>query len=81
MNMLNPPEIHSSGKVNSNKLTDVKNLLQTHYGDSWMDDEELVYFRNLILPVNNMNEDAIPLNDNENDTLCEFQDDSPDLKI
>lgn len=82
INMLNPPEIHSSGKVNNNKLKDVKNLLQTHYGDNWIQDEELVYFKNLILPESNVDEEAIlPLDDNENDTLCECQDDSTDLKI
>lgn len=67
--MLNPPEIPSSGKLNNNKFADVKKLLQTHYGDNWMNDEELVYFKNLILPESNMDVQAIPFNDNENDTL------------
>lgn len=79
MNMLNVAEIKCSGKLNRNKIVDVKKLIETHYGDNWPNDEELVYFKNIIIG-HNMEKDASETDPNDN-ALCECQDDSPDLRI
>lgn len=71
--MINPIEIvkHTT-KINDNKITDVKKLLNTHYGERWGELEKLIFYRKMFSRIQ-----AIPeIGEVNNNILCEHQEDN-----
>lgn len=73
-----------SGLVNINKIKDVKRLLIKHYGENWSEDEELIFYKSLIVDTANIEDGTLNSNEtheNLNEVLCEFQNEEPILRI
>lgn len=65
-------------KTNANKITDVKKLLNTHYGDQWELAEKLFFYKTVF----NQNSAAPEeITTSENDVICEPQEDDSSLRI
>ncbi|KAG8288835.1 hypothetical protein J6590_010951 [Homalodisca vitripennis] len=58
------------------KLKDVEKLLKTHYGETWSQNPELVYYNDVF------HQQTLQIDDIEEDgeEVCEPQDESPDLR-
>lgn len=61
---MNPTKITMQNALNTDKKTDVNNLLTAHYGNEWKNDQGLIFYKYVI------EGDAVPDNVEE-DILCE----------
>lgn len=65
--------------VKKEKLTDVENLLQKHYGHQWRSHEDLTYYKNLMDSIQAVEEPNIPEEEVVADDILEAE--LPELRI
>jgi len=75
---IKPDQVPVGNFVKKAKKTDVKNLLEKHFGESWMQDERLSFFIGIL---NNAAEDHIDENEENVDEPCELRPEPDDLIV
>ncbi len=75
---IKPDQVPVGNFVKKAKKTDVKNLLEKHFGESWMQDERLSFFIGIL---NNAAEDHVDENEENVDEPCELRPEPDDLIV
>lgn len=74
--MLNPSKIHPSCSLSDAKKNDILILLKSHWGNDWQQNEELLFFKNLINDAEIRVECA-----GDSEELCEPQKEIGDMHV
>lgn len=72
---LKPAVISKQNILKQKKKADVKSLIAAHYGDDWIENTDLSFYKYVLEEAQDLEEDTAPEN------LCENYDDGPDVAV